>query len=79
MLILYFLYSLQQSDRDALQSAAKKVSTYATVGSLLGLSLGAALAWKVRSNRVKLFQAFRTMQKPTHVKFADGREGISLL
>jgi len=42
----------------------------------MGLGIGIALAWQLRSNRVKFFNAFRAMQKPTHVKFADGREGL---
>lgn len=69
--------SLNQSDRDTLKSAAGKVSTHALIGSLVGLGLGAALAFRVRSNRVRLFEAFRAKQKPTHVKFADGREGMA--
>jgi hypothetical protein len=69
--------SLQQSDRDALKSAASKLSTHARIGSFIGFGVGLALAWRIRSNRVRLFDAFRTKQKPTHVKFADGREGES--
>lgn len=53
-----------------------KLSTYTTIGSLLGLGLTTALAFRVRQNRVRMFQAFKTSQKPTHVKFADGREGL---
>lgn len=68
-------YSLNEADRDALKSAGSKLQTHVLVGSLLGLGLGAALAFRVRQNRLKFFQAFRTAQKPTHVKFADGREG----
>jgi len=67
-------HDLQQSDRDILKSASSKVSTHAIVGSLVGLGLGALLAFRIRSNRIRLFEAFRTAQKPTHVKFADGRE-----
>jgi hypothetical protein len=26
-----------------------------------------------------VFEAFRAAQKPTHVKFADGREGLEIL
>jgi hypothetical protein len=44
------------------------------IGTLAGLSLGAYLAFKVRSNRLKMFQAFKASERPTHVKFASGRE-----
>ena len=71
----HFKHDLQDSDRDALKSAANKISTHATVGSLLGLGLGLFLAFRIRSSRSQMFNAFRTAEKPTHVKFADGREG----
>lgn len=66
--------SLNESDRTALKSAARTVSTSTMIGTLAGLSLGAYLAYRVRSNRARMFQAFRTAEKPTHVKFASGRE-----
>lgn len=44
------------------------------IGTLAGLSLAAYLAIRVRSNRARMFQAFRTADKPTHVRFANGRE-----
>jgi len=44
------------------------------VGTLVGLSLGAYLAYRLRANRARMFQAFRTSEKPTHVRFANGRE-----
>lgn len=71
----HFKHDLQDSDRDTLKTAAKKMGTHATVGSLLGLSLGLFLAFRLRSRRTQMFNAFRTVEKPTHVKFADGREG----
>ena len=71
----HFKHDLQESDRDTLLTAGGKVGTHATVGSLLGLSLGLFLAFRTRSRRVQMFNAFRTAEKPTHVKFADGREG----
>jgi len=69
-------HDLRDSDRDTLNTAANKVGTYATVDSLLGLALGLFLAFRIRSARTQMFKAFRTAEKPTHVKFADGREGM---
>ena len=57
--------------------ATTKLSSYTTIGSLLGLGLTTALAFRVRQNRVKFFEAFKASRKPTHVKFADGVEGQS--
>ena len=71
-------HDLQDSDRDALKSAAGKISTHVTVGSLLGLGLGVFLAVRLRRSRTQMFQALRAKEKPTHVRFADGREGTSL-
>ena len=65
--------SLNQSECDTLRRAASKVSTHAQVGSLLGLGLGIYWAFKLRSMRVAYFNAFRAMEKPVEVKFADGR------
>ncbi|KAL8982802.1 MAG: hypothetical protein Q9177_005163 [Variospora cf. flavescens] len=70
----HFKHDLQDSDRDALTSAAGKISTHLTVGSALGLALGAFLAFRLRRTRMHMFNAFRAHEKPTHVKFADGRE-----
>ncbi|KAL1311253.1 hypothetical protein AAFC00_001442 [Neodothiora populina] len=64
---------LKPEDRDTLRSAAKKVSTYTTVGSMIGVGLGLFLAYRVRANRNAVFQAFRAAEKPTHVQFAGGR------
>lgn len=66
--------SLNDEDRTALKSAASKFSTSALIGSLAGLALGGFLAFRLRQNRMRMYQAFRTSEKPTHVKFADGRE-----
>ena len=68
-------HDLQQSDRDALNDASKKFRTFTAIGSLVGLGLGALLAVRVRRARMDYFKAFRAIEKPTHVKFADGREG----
>lgn len=67
--------SLKQEDRDRLNSAASSLSTYATAGSLIGLGLGAFLAFRVRSARTRAFAAIRAAERPTHVQFADGRTG----
>ncbi|KAL8747991.1 MAG: hypothetical protein Q9190_000203 [Brigantiaea leucoxantha] len=67
-------HDLTNSDRETLESAASKVGTHITIGSLIGLGLGVFLAFRIRSSRTKMFNAFRTVEKPTHVKFADGRE-----
>ncbi|KAH8769725.1 hypothetical protein BGZ57DRAFT_443641 [Hyaloscypha finlandica] len=67
-------HDLQQSDRDALNNASKRFGSYTAIGSLVGLGLGALLALRVRRARTEYFKAFRAIEKPTHVKFADGRE-----
>ena len=73
-------HDLQQSDRDALNDASKRFGSYTAIGSLVGLGLGAILAVRVRRARTEYFKAFRAIEKPTHVKFADGREGkLSLI
>ncbi|KAH9841317.1 hypothetical protein Tdes44962_MAKER07766 [Teratosphaeria destructans] len=66
-------HDLQQSDRDALQKAARTVSTHTTVGSLCGIALGLYLAYRIRANRVQLFNAFRASEQPTAIQFASGR------
>jgi hypothetical protein len=67
--------SLSKQDQDLLKSAAKKVGTHATVASLAGLGLGVFAAIRLRSMRVAYFKAFRAMEKPVELKFADGRTG----
>ncbi|KAH7125358.1 hypothetical protein B0J11DRAFT_304296 [Dendryphion nanum] len=66
-------HDLNQSDRDILKSAGGKVSTHATIGSLLGLGLGVFCAVRLRRMRLAYFNAFRAMEKPVEIKFADGR------
>ncbi len=68
-------HNLQNSDRDALKSAAGKISTHVMVGSIVGLGLGAFLAFRLRRSRMQMFNALRAKEKPVHVKFANGREG----
>ena len=46
------------------------------IGSALGLGLGFYLAFRLRTNRMKIFEAFKAVEKPTHVQFANGRTGI---
>lgn len=71
-------HDLTENDRQVLNKAAGKLSTYTTVGSLVGLGLGVALAFRIRSIRTQTFKAIRAAEKPTHVRFADGRERESL-
>ncbi|KAI5198927.1 hypothetical protein E4T39_06528 [Aureobasidium subglaciale] len=66
-------YSLQTSDRDALKSAASRVSMHTTIGSVVGFSLGLYLSYRLRANRTAMFNAFRTSEKPVAVQFAGGR------
>lgn len=68
-------HDLQDSDRDLLKSAASKISTHIAIGSLVGLGLGAFAAFQIRRTRMQVFNAFRAHEKPTHVRFANGREG----
>ncbi|KAL8866840.1 MAG: hypothetical protein Q9174_006048 [Haloplaca sp. 1 TL-2023] len=70
----HFKHDLQDTDRDVLKTAAGKIGTHVSVGSALGLGLGVFLAFRLRRTRMQMFKAFRTHEKPTHVKFADGRE-----
>ncbi|EXJ87775.1 hypothetical protein A1O1_04702 [Capronia coronata CBS 617.96] len=67
-------HDLRDSDRDILQRAATKASRHALIGSLAGIALGGFLAFRLRANRNAMYQALRTAEKPTHVRFADGRE-----
>ncbi|KAF1928769.1 uncharacterized protein M421DRAFT_62587 [Didymella exigua CBS 183.55] len=60
-------------DQELLKSAAKKVGTHATVASLAGLGLGVFAAVRLRRMRLAYFKAFRAMEKPVELKFADGR------
>ncbi|KAK3350430.1 hypothetical protein B0H65DRAFT_87745 [Neurospora tetraspora] len=64
---------LRPEDRARLHKAASQVQTHATIGSLLGVGLGLAMAWRIRQNRQQLFNAFRMVAKPVEVVFANGR------
>ncbi|KIW23411.1 hypothetical protein, variant [Cladophialophora immunda] len=70
----HFKHDLREEDRDLLRSAASKASTHAFIGSLAGIALGSFLAFRLRANRNAMYQAFRAAEKPTHVRFASGRE-----
>ncbi|KAJ9615078.1 hypothetical protein H2200_001152 [Cladophialophora chaetospira] len=70
----HFKHDLREEDRDLVKSAASKASTHALIGSLAGLALGGFLAFRIRANRNAMYQAFRAAEKPTHVRFANGRE-----
>ncbi|KAL9580415.1 MAG: hypothetical protein Q9212_004514 [Teloschistes hypoglaucus] len=67
-------HDLHPADRDLLKSGTSKISTHVTIGSAVGLALGGFLAFRLRRTRTHMFNAFRAHEKPTHVKFADGRE-----
>jgi len=67
-------HDLPPEDRDRLKKAGTQFSNWTAVGSLVGLGLGSLLALRVRTSRIRAYHAFRVQQKPTHIKFADGRE-----
>ncbi|KJX95368.1 hypothetical protein TI39_contig4118g00033 [Zymoseptoria brevis] len=69
-------HDLRQSDRDALVSAASTVTTFTSLGSIIGISLGSLLALRLRRSRAAMFRAFKTVEKPQSVRFADGREEV---
>jgi len=66
-------HDLTQSDRDTLRSASSKLGTHATIGSMLGLGFGIFMAYRLRTARTSMFNAFRAREKPVAVQFADGR------
>ncbi|KAF1849853.1 uncharacterized protein K460DRAFT_258470, partial [Cucurbitaria berberidis CBS 394.84] len=66
-------HDLNQQDRDLLKSAGSKVSTHAGIASGIGLGLGIYFAFRLRAMRLAYFNAFRAMEKPVEVRFADGR------
>ncbi|KAH8730205.1 hypothetical protein GQ44DRAFT_572764, partial [Phaeosphaeriaceae sp. PMI808] len=66
-------HDLNQRDRGLLKSAGGKVSTHASIASLVGLGLGVYFAFRLRAMRLAYFNAFRAMEKPVEVRFADGR------
>ncbi|RVX73843.1 hypothetical protein B0A52_02733 [Exophiala mesophila] len=70
----HFKHDLNEQDRDLVRKAASKFSTHALIGSLAGIAFGGYLAFRVRANRTKMYQAFRAREKPVAVRFADGRE-----
>lgn len=70
-------HDLEPSDREVLQKAAGKVTVPATIGTLVGLGLGIYAAFRLRKARLSMFNAFRATEKPTHVVFAGGRQGMT--
>ncbi|KAL4878357.1 hypothetical protein BJY04DRAFT_221293 [Aspergillus karnatakaensis] len=66
-------HDLNADDREALKSAAKKVSLWTTVGSAIGIGLGLYTAFRLRSSRKAFFEVFRAAEKPTQIVFANGR------
>jgi hypothetical protein len=68
-------HDLQPTDRDALKAATSKVSTWTTIGSAVGIGLGIYVAFRLRTTRKSIFEAFKAQEKPVSVVFADGRSG----
>ncbi|OKL63675.1 hypothetical protein UA08_00926 [Talaromyces atroroseus] len=66
-------HDLQPADRDALLNAATRVSTWTLIGSAVGIGLGFYVAFRLRSVRKTIFEAFKAQEKPVSVVFADGR------
>lgn len=71
-------HDLTETDRNCLRQAAGRISTPATVGTLVGLGLGIYTALRLRRVRGDVFRAFRAAEKPTHIVFAGGRTGAFL-
>ncbi|KAF5723982.1 hypothetical protein FMUND_1303 [Fusarium mundagurra] len=69
----HFQHDLNEEDREILRRAGSKASTHVKIGSLLGVGLGALAAFRLRKMRLTYFNAFRAMEKPVEVRFADGR------
>lgn len=85
-------YSLELKDREVLNRAGRKLTTHVGLGSLVGIGLGLYGAYKLRTMRVAYFNAFKVatpvpefhteltryqaMEKPTEIRFADGRTGM---
>ncbi|KAI3327758.1 hypothetical protein HD806DRAFT_531097 [Xylariaceae sp. AK1471] len=67
-------HDLEPSDREVLLKATKRVTTSATVGTLIGLGLGIYAAIRLKRIRTEMFAAFRAGEKPSYVVFANGRQ-----
>lgn len=52
---------------------------HAGIASLAGLGLGIYAAFRLRRMRMAYFNAFRAMEKPVEIRFADGRTGTCIL
>lgn len=72
-------HDLQESDRELLKQASKKVPFHYAIGTALGVGLGVLVAFRVRQARLRAFQAFVKHEKPVEVKFENGRTGECLL
>jgi hypothetical protein len=68
-------HDLTPADRETLKTAASKFGLHTGIGTALGLGAGLFLAYRARVARRRWFDAFRATEKPTHIKFSDGRTG----
>jgi len=66
-------HDLTQQDRELLEKAAGKISFHVTAGSIIGLGLGVALAFRMRSSAIKFINVLQKTERPTHIQYADGR------
>eukprot|EP00026_Physarum_polycephalum_P018374 Phypoly_transcript_19935.p1 GENE.Phypoly_transcript_19935~~Phypoly_transcript_19935.p1 ORF type:complete len:184 (+),score=23.69 Phypoly_transcript_19935:91-642(+) len=65
-------HDLNADERAILEKAAGKVSMHVTVGSLVGIGLGLALAFRLRQSAVRIFQTVKRAEKPIAFQYKDG-------
>lgn len=68
-------HDLTTSDRQVLESAAKKFGLYSTIGASVGLGLGLFLSLRIRRAGQVFYNAAKKAEKPTAIQFADGHTG----
>ncbi|KAI1438597.1 hypothetical protein GGR50DRAFT_703795 [Xylaria sp. CBS 124048] len=67
-------HDLEPSDRETLKTATKRIATFTTIGSFVGLGLGLYASFRLRRLRLDMFNAFRAAEKPSYVVFQNGRQ-----